>query len=392
VSISTAAGSSQQGSSTGEAAHGAQGAVFGPSDRGETDETLQHPRCVYQVLRRHFARYTPELVEEICGIPIDQFLEVADALCSNSGRERTACIAYSVGWTQHTVGTQYIRTASIIQLLLGNIGRPGGGILALRGHASIQGSTDIPTLYHILPGYIPMPHAAAGQDLEAFVQDNAPPTGFWGNMSAYMVSLLKAWWGDAATAENDWCFDHLPKISGDHSYYQTCMDMLDGRCKGFFVMGQNPAVGAANGKLQRLAMANLDWMVVRDLVEIETASFWRDSPEIESGELRTEDIGTEVFLMPAATHVEKEGTFTNTQRLLQWRNKAVEPEGDCRSELWFMYHLGNKLRERLADSDDPRDRPLLDLTWDYATHGPNAEPDAEQVLRDAPAPVHRTLW
>ena len=197
-----------------------------------------------------------------------------------------------------------------------------------------------------------------------------------------MVSLLKAWWGDAATRDNDWCFDYLPRISGDHSYYQSCMDMLDGRCKGFFVMGQNPAVGAANGKLQRLAMANLDWMVVRDLVEVETASFWHDSPEIESGELRTEDIGTEVFLMPAATHVEKEGSFTNTQRLLQWRNKAVEPEGDCRSELWFMYHLGNRLREKLAGSDDPRDRPLLDLAWDYDTRGPLADPDAEQVLRE----------
>jgi formate dehydrogenase major subunit len=266
--------------------------------------------------------------------------------------------------------------------LLGNIGRPGGGILALRGHASIQGSTDIPTLYHILPGYLPMPGVDTREGLEAYVQMNAPQTGYWGNMSAYIVSLLKSWWGDAATAENDYCFDYLPRISGDHSYYQTCMDMLDGRCKGFFVMGQNPAVGAANGKLQRLAMANLDWMVVRDLVEIETASFWKDSPEVESGELRPEDIGTEVFLMPASTHVEKAGTFTNTQRLLQWRNKAVEPEGDRRSELWFMVHLANKVREKLAGSTDPRDRPILDLTWDYTLEGPNLEPDGEEVLRE----------
>jgi formate dehydrogenase major subunit len=383
VNVTGAAGQRDQGgAASGEAAHGAQGASFGAGEKGERDETLQHPRCVYQVLRRHFARYTPEFVEETCGVPREQFLEVARAMCDNSGRERTSCIVYSVGWTQHTVAVQYIRTASIIQLLLGNIGRPGGGIMALRGHASIQGSTDIPTLYHILPGYIPMPHAKAHQDLETFVETNAPPTGFWGNMSAYVVSLLKAWWGDAATADNDWCFDHLPKIDADHSYYQACMKMLDGDCKGFFVMGQNPAVGAANGKLQRLAMANLDWMVVRDLVEIETASFWYDAPEIETGELRTEDISTEVFLMPAATHVEKEGSFTNTQRLLQWRNKAVEPRGDCRSELWFTYHLGNKLREKLAGSSDPRDRPLLDLTWSYSTHGPSAEPDAQEVLRE----------
>ena len=214
--------------------------------------------------------------------------------------------------------------------------------MALRGHASIQGSTDIPTLFNILPGYIPMPHAHEEQDLDTFVERNSAPSGYWGNMKAYTVSLLKAWYGDAATEENDYCFDHLPRLTGDHSVYPTIMGMVDGWCKGFFVMGQNPAVGAANGKLQRLALANLDWLVVRDIVETETASFWYDSPETETGELDPEGIGTEVFFLPAASHTEKAGTFTNTQRLLQWRNKAVDPKGDCRSELWFMYHLGQK--------------------------------------------------
>lgn len=348
----------------------------------QTDPSLGHPNCVFQILKRHFARYTPELVEEVCGVARDRFLEVAEALCENSGRERTAAICYAVGWTQHSVGVQYIRTAAIIQLLLGNMGRPGGGILALRGHASIQGSTDIPTLYNILPGYLPMPHADAHPTLAAYIDAVRTPAGFWGRGDTYAVSLLKAWFGDAAQPDNDFAYDHLPFITGDHSTYRTMLDMADGTVQGFFVMGENPAVGSANGRLQRLAMARLDWLVVRDLVEIETATFWRDGPEIDSGELRTADIATEVFFLPAAAHTEKDGTFTNTQRLLQWHHKAVEPEGDCRSELWFSWHLGRIIREKLAVSGEARDRPILDLTWDYPLVGPHEEPDAQAVLRE----------
>jgi formate dehydrogenase major subunit len=360
---------------------GAHGVLVGglPPER---DETLQHPRCVFQILRRHFARYTPEVVEEICGVPQAEFLAVADALCAASGRERTAAFCYAVGWTQHTVGVQYIRTAAIVQLLLGNMGRPGGGIMALRGHASIQGSTDIPTLYNLLPGYIPMPHAHEHRSLADLTEVGDPRTGAWGAMDGYVVSLLKAWWGEHATAANDFCFDHLPRIDGDHSAYKTILDMADGKLEGYFLMGENPAVGSANGGLHRRALANLDWLVVRDLVEIESATFWRDGPEIASGELRTQDIRTEVFLMPAAAHTEKDGTFTNTQRLLQWHHKAVEPPGDCRSELWFTFHLGRLIRERLAASTDRRDLPATQLTWDYPTHGPTAEPDAEAILAE----------
>ena len=177
------------------------------------DETLQHPRCVFQLLKKHYARYTPEMVEQTCGIPVALFERVAETLCENSGRERTGAFAYAVGWTHHTVGVQYIRTAAIVQTLLGNMGRPGGGILALRGHASIQGSTDIPTLYNILPGYIPMPKAETYEGgLADFVAQSSAAAGFWGHMDAYMVSLLKAWFGDAATAENDFGFEWLPRI------------------------------------------------------------------------------------------------------------------------------------------------------------------------------------
>jgi formate dehydrogenase major subunit len=362
--------------------HGSGGAKLeGVSMNPPADPTLEHPRSVYQILKRHFARYTPEMVEDVCGTPKEQFLEVCKAWTANSGRERTAAVVYAVGWTQHTVGVQYIRTAAIIQLLLGNMGRPGGGIMAMRGHASIQGSTDIPTLFNLLPGYLPMPSPHEGRTLEDYVSSvrGDKQKGFWRNADTYIVSLLKEYWGDAATPDNQFCFDYLPRITGDHGTYRTAMDMVDGNVFGYFLLGQNPGVGSAHGRLQRLGMANLDWMVVRDLAMIESATFWKDSPEIETGEIVPEECRTEVFFFPAASHVEKEGTFTQTQRMLQWREKAVEPKGDQRSDLWFFYHLGRRLKERLAASTRDRDRPLVDLWWDYDVHGD--EPSADHVLR-----------
>jgi formate dehydrogenase major subunit len=361
---------------------GSGGPSLDPSNI-KRDETLQHPRCVFQVLRRHYGRYTPERVEEVCGVPVELFLEVCEAVTANSGRERTTSWVYSVGWTQHSVGVQYIRGAAIIQLLLGNMGRPGGGILALRGHASIQGSTDIPTLFNILPGYLPMPKAGDRDSFGEYLGTIRTPEqkGFWADAESYIVSLLKAWWGGAATKENDWCFAYLPRISGDHGTYQTAIDMKDDKVEGYFLLGQNPAVGSAHGKLQRLGMAHLKWLVVRDLHLIESATFWKDGPEIATGELQTTDIGTEVFFLPAAAHTEKSGTFTQTQRLLQWHHKAVDPPGDCCSDLDFFYRLGVKLKQRLADSELDRDQPLLGLTWDYPVDG-RGEVSAEAVLRE----------
>ncbi|MEV5986679.1 formate dehydrogenase [Streptomyces sp. NPDC052051] len=364
----------------GPESHGSGGAPTG--QHAPTDPTLQHPRCVYQILKRHYARYTPEMVEEICGVPRETFLRVCSDLTANSGREHTSSFVYAVGWTQHTTGAQFIRAASVLQLLLGNIGRPGGGIQALRGHASIQGSSDIPTLFNLLPGYLPMPHAHTHMSLADLVAVSSTEKGFWAHMRAYFVSLLKAYYGDAATAENDFCFDHLPRLTGSHSTYDTVLAQLDGVCKGYFLMGENPAVGSANTRLQRLGMARLDWLVVRDFSLIESATWWQDGPEIESGELRTEDIGTEVFFFPAAAHTEKSGSFTNTNRWVQWHYQAVEPDGDARSDLWFMYHLGRRIKERLSGSTDPMDRPVLDLTWDYPVSGPLREPVADAVLAE----------
>lgn len=349
---------------------------------GRIDRTLQHPRCVFQILKRHFQRYTPEMVEEICGTPQELFLKIAETLCENSGRERTSAICYAVGWTHHLTGPQIIRAASILQMLLGNIGRPGGGILALRGHASIQGSTDIPTLYNILPGYLTMPRAKQDTNFEKYCEHEIAQSGWWGESKKYLVSLFKAWWGDHATEQNGWCFDYLPRLTGDHSHMTTVVNQIDGVVKGYFIMGENAVVGSPNAGLQREGLRNLEWCVVRDLAMIETAEFWKTSPEHDRGEVRTEDIATEVFFFPAAAHTEKEGSFTNTQRLLQWRHKAVEPPGDARSELHFIYHLGLRLRQLYKDSSDPKDRALLELTWNYSTEGPHAEPSAKEVLQE----------
>jgi len=347
------------------------------------DETLQDPRCVFQITRRHFSRYTPEAVSEICGCSVEDFLRVAEAITANSGPERTTAFCYAMGWTQHTVGVQMIGTAALLQLLLGNIGRPGGGILALRGHATIQGSTDIPTLYNLLPGYLPQPSTQQQHaTLADYLRTQTPRTGWWHHTPKYMISLLKAWYGDHATADNDYGYDWLPKISGDYSIMPMVQAFKDGKIKGLFCLGQNPAVGTQNAHLVRLGLANLDWMVLRDVFEIETAGFWHSSPEVKRGELDPAQIKTEIFMMPAAVAAEKDGSFTNTMRLVQWHDKAVDPPGDARSESWFIYHLGRRLKELYAASTLPRDRGFQALTWDYPTEGRLQEPVMDAVVKE----------
>src|SRR5256712_1995677 len=310
------------------------------------------------------------MVERVCGTPKGLFLRVADVLAKNSGRERTSAICYAVGWTQQSYGAQIIRAAGILQLLLGNIGRPGGGIMALRGHASIQGSTDVPTLFDLLPGYLPHPAVAKGDDtLEKYMRESAVRGGYWSNLPKFMVSLLKAWYGDAAVKDNEYGYQWIPKLTGDHSHVTTSAAMADGDVKGFIVFGQNPANGSPHSGLQRRALTQLDWMVAIDLYETETAAFWYAAPE----GWKPADIKTEVFLLPTAGPPEKEGTFTNTQRLLQFHDKAVDPPGDARSDLWYVYHLGRRLKDLYRGSTNPRDQRLLNLTWDYLREPPDPQ-------------------
>ena len=254
------------------------------------------------ILRRHYQRYTPEMVASVCGCSVEQVLKVAETVCANSGRERTTAIVYAVGWTQHTTGVQMIRAATILQLLLGNIGRPGGGIMAMRGHASIQGSTDIPTLYDLLPGYLSQPSAQRNHGrLKDYLEHESVPHGYWSNFPKFAVSLLKAWYGDASTAENDWGFRWVPRIDGNYSHLPTFLRMAEGKVRGLLLMGQNPAAGGPNAVLHRAALQKLDWLVVRDWFEIESACFWHEGPDSP----HPKSIGTEVFFIPAASSPRK---------------------------------------------------------------------------------------
>src|SRR5437899_4833909 len=362
------------------------------------DPTLQDPMCVLQILKRHYARYTPQAVSRVCGCRPEDVVKVAELLCRNSGRERTSAIAYALGWTQHSTGAQIIRAAAIIQLLLGNVGRPGGGVLALRGHACIQGATDIPVLFDMLPGYLPQPRAVPGHATLAQYLANgksylsrrgeAPDglwkgdalRGGWADMPKFTVSLLKAWYGEAATPENDYGYGWLPKLDEDLSEMSYFMKMHRGHIRGTFLMGQNPAVGGPNARLHRDAMRRLDWLVVRDFFETESASYWYADPD----GVDPKTVPTEIFFLPAASVIEKSGSFTNTERMLQWHDRAVPPPGDCRSDAWFVYDLGRRLKALYRDSTDPRDAPIRHLAWDYGSDSTAAaqEIDTEKVLRE----------
>jgi formate dehydrogenase major subunit len=350
------------------------------------DETLKHPRCVFSIVKRHFARYTPEMVERVTGCPKETFLEVAKTLLDNSGPERTSSFAYAVAWTQHTNGPQIIGCAALLQLLLGNFGRPGAGIMALRGHASIQGSTDVPTLYHSIHGYMPAPTALKKHDsLQDYLLAETLPTGYWANMPKFVVSYLKSMYGAAATRENGFGWDWHPKILGDHSHLPMFVAMADGKVKGMLLVGQNPAT-SLNARLERAGMRRLEWLVVKDNWLHESATFWKNAPEVKSGEVKPADIKTEVIFFPSSQVAETEGTFTNTQRLLQTHFKAAEAPGDCRTDVWFTYQLGKRLKKLYADSPSPRDQGFRNLVFDYEHQDPNekarGEPSVAKLLKE----------
>src|SRR5919198_5071305 len=356
------------------------------------DETLQDPRTVFQLLKRHFSRYTVDMVEQVTGCPREIFLKVAETVLANSGRERTTAWAYAVGWTQHTYGPQMIGCCALLQLLLGNIGRPGGGVMALRGHASIQGSTDVPTLYHSIHGYMPHPSALKKHDtLRDYLATEAQAGGYWANMPKFLVSYLKSMYGDAATTENEFGYDWHPKIVGDHSHMPMFVAMADGRVKGMLCIGQNPAT-SLNASVERQGLRTLEWLVVKDNWITETAAFWQTAPEIKNGQGKPQDIKTEVFFFPSSQVAEYEGSFTNTFRMLQWHFKAANPPGDCRSDMWFTHQLAKKLKAMYASSTARRDVGFKNLTWDFDPNPTQqvagepqqdrGEPDGLKILRE----------
>ncbi len=311
------------------------------------DETLQDPHCVFQLLKKQYARYTIELVEQVCGMPRDKFLEVAQAFAATGAAEKTGTILYAMGQTQHTVGTQNVRCMAMLQLLLGNTGRPGGGVNALRGESNVQGSTDMALLFHIIPAYMATPDAAKHRNLGEYLEKETPSGGYWVNKPKFLTSLLKAWWGENATSRNDYAFDYLPKISGGintYSWISMFHAIYNGTIKGLWIMGQNPAVGGPNARFERKALEKLEWMVVQEVAETATTDFWR-APDVDPGSIQTE-----VFLLPAADAMEKEGTIVTSGRLIQYRPKVAEPPGVARGDIEMMDLIYQELK-RLYEAE-----------------------------------------
>ncbi len=344
------------------------------------DKSLKDPQCVYQLLKTHYSRYTPEKVESITGCPQKTFLKVAEMFVSTHKPDKVATIMYAMGTTQHTVGTQNVRAFSVLQLLMGNMGLAGGGINALRGESNVQGSTDHGLLYHIIPGYLPAPdskkHATLAQYNESAPKTNDPMSiNWWSNRPKYLVSMLKAWYGDAATKENDFCYDWFPKLSKPTPYIVLFEDMLKGVIKGAFYMGTNPIVGGPNTNRAIKAMENLDWLVAADLWETDSAIFWR-RPGVNP-----EKIKTEVFLLPAAASIEKEGSVSNSGRWAQWRYKAVKPPGDAKPDLDMLDLILKEVQSLYAKEGGKFPDPILKVNWNYTAEGEH-EPSPHLVAKE----------
>jgi formate dehydrogenase major subunit len=334
------------------------------------DPTLQHPMCVYQLLKKHYSRYDLDTVSSITGTPTADLLKVYEAYASTAAKDKVGTSMYAMGWTQHTVGTQNIIAMSIIQQLLGNMGMAGGGINALRGESNVQGSTDHGLLFHILPSYLPVP-AASKDSLEAYLKPydpasaKEPQSAFWPqNSPKYFVSYLKALFGEHATPENEFAYHWLPKIDDgtNHSWLMLFDNMLKGKYQGFFAWGQNPACSSSNAGKVRKALAKLEWMVNVNLFDNETASFWRGPG------MKPDEVKTEVFFLPCAASVEKEGSVTNSGRMAQWRTAAVKPKGESRPDAEIIYELARKVRELYKKEGGAFPDPVLKTTMDYGEH------------------------
>lgn len=336
------------------------------------DPTLQDPQCVFQILKRHVSRYDLKTVSQVTGTPEDVLREVCATYCATGKPGKAGNLIYAMGITQHSYGGQNVRAIAMLQLLLGNIGIAGGGVNAQRGESNVQGSTDLAMLFHLIPGYLKCPIAPKHPTLKDYIEVETPKTGYWSNTPKFLISMLKAWYGDKATKENDFCYDWLPKLDGkDHSHMAIFEKMAEGKIKGFLAWGQNPAVGGPLASAERKAMEKLKWMVVIDLFETETATFWK-RPGVNPA-----DIDTEVFMLPAAFSYEKEGTVSNSGRWIQYRWKAVDPPGKAKSDLWIADRLFKAIRkEYQAGGKFPN--PILNMVWNYDMPG-HDEPDINKV-------------
>ena len=364
----------------------------------KVDETMQHPRCVLQIMKQHYSRYTPDMVARVCGTPKDRFLKICEVIASTADAKRAMTIMYALGWTQHSTGTQMIRTAAIVQLLLGNIGIEGGGMNALRGHSNIQGLTDLGLLSNSLPGYLTLARDSE-QHLEDYLKPRAlkplrpDQTSYWQNYPKFFVSMQKAWWGDAATASNEWAFDYLPKWDKLYDILQAFELMYQGKINGYICQGFNP-VGSFPNKAKIVAgLSKLKYLIVIDPLRTETAEFWTNHAEYN--DVKTADIQTAVFRLPSTCFAEEDGSLTNSGRWLQWHWKGAEPPGEGKGDLEIVAAMFTRLRALYKSEGGAFPDPIVNLTWPYKIPGrPSAEELAMEyngrALADLPDPKDKT--
>ena len=370
---------------------GAKGGAAAPAmlpPKTAFDLSLQHPRCVFQLLKQQYSRYTPEMVERITGIPKDQFLKAADMFTSvrkDGDMKKVATIIYAVGWTQHSFGTQIIRTAAMLQLMMGNVGRAGGGVNALRGHSNIQGATDMAGIFDILPGYLKMPNPA-DTDLATYLKRTTPTAAkpdpweslnYWSNTPKFAVSFLKAMYGPAATKENDFAFNYLPKIDRNYSWVNIWNDMYEGKVKGIFAFGMNGVMIGPDSEKNIDALKKADWLVVCEIYPDETSEFWR-APGITADDQKK--INTTVYRLPGAGFAEKDGTFVNSARWLQWKHIAVPPPGLARLDQEILATIFLKVRELYKKEGGKFPDPVLNATFAYTTpYNPSLAEVAKEI-------------
>jgi formate dehydrogenase major subunit len=355
---------------------------IGPDGFVKTDPSLAHPRCVYQLMKQHYARYTPEMVARVCGTPQEKFLQICAMMASTATPTRAMTIMYALGWTQHSVGSQMIRHGAMVQLLLGNIGVAGGGMNALRGHSNIQGLTDLGLMSNLLPGYINLP-SEKEQDYGQFIAARAfkplrpNQLSYWQNLDKFVVSMMKAWWGNAATAENNWAYDYLPKLDKLYDMLQSFELMSQGKMNGFICQGFNPLAAAPNKAKINLSLAKLKYLVVMDPLATETSEFWRNFGE--HNDVDPAQIQTEVFRLPTSCFAEEEGSLTNSSRWLQWHWKGAEPPGEARSDLRIMAEIFTRIRAMYQADGGTFADPIVNLSWPYAH--PN-NPSPQELARE----------
>jgi formate dehydrogenase major subunit len=350
---------------------------LGPDGYVVTDPTLAHPRCVYRLMRRHYARYTPQMVSRVCGTPEDKFLKVCEMIAGTATTGRAMTILYALGWTQHSVGSQNVRAGAMVQLLLGNIGVAGGGMNALRGHSNIQGLTDLGLLSNMLPGYLTLP-SEAEQDYQAFLRTRTQKPlrpnqmSYWQNYPKFHVSLMKAWYGAAATRENDFCYHWLPKLDKVHDILQVFEDMNRDKVNGYICQGFNPLASFPDKGKIAAGLAKLKYLVVIDPLATETSEFWGHVPEYN--EVKTESVATEVFRLPSSCFAEEDGSLVNSSRWLQWHWRGADPPGEARQDADIIAGIFLRIRALYQKEGGAFPDPILKLSWDYKiTDAPGPE-------------------